>query len=294
MERRAGIACRLPLRTRTACSGRTSLAWRRAIPIASIVRASRRRLTENGYYVWDDSLLVSDDGGDAFSEPLRQSAALLGFALANDGETLLAGYGDPRTDPALSLREELGIYAAPMAPANELTFERIVADLDVSCLHATPSGLYVCATETDPLGVNPTLEADFHLGFHAGSSLPADRADFTPLLKLRDVRGPAPWRDAVSPCDAEWQRECAQLFACDNDPLELSDGALLCGEADGEGRGGGRRSGRGRRRRNGSGRRRRNGSERRRRRIRVRVSCRRRRSYPELRLGVRVSGHVVA
>ncbi|HVR19471.1 MAG TPA: hypothetical protein VMS65_07240, partial [Polyangiaceae bacterium] len=196
-------------------------------PDRVIVRASRRTLTENGYYVWDDSLLVSDDGGDAFFEVVRRNAALLGFAFANDGETLLAGYGDPRTDPALSLPEELGIYAAPMAPANELTFERIVADVGVSCLYATPSGLYVCATETDPLGVNATLEGDFHLGFHAGSSLPASRADFTPLLKLRDVRGPA-----VTLCDPEWQRVCAQFFACDNDPRELSDGALLCGEGD--------------------------------------------------------------
>jgi hypothetical protein len=206
------------------------------------VRVQRRRLTDAGYYLWDDSLLVSDDAGDAFSEPLRHDAALLGFALANDGELVLGGYGDPRADPALSSRDELGIYAADATlPAGAIVFERIVSDLDVSCLYATATGLYACATELDPLGADSTLEPDFHLGLHRGAGLPTARADFTPLLKLRDVRGPAPWSDdRVSACDAEWSAACAQFFACENDPRDLADGAVVCGDgAGGEGGGSG-------------------------------------------------------
>jgi hypothetical protein len=211
-------------------------------------RVSRTRLTDAAYYVWDDALLVSDDGGRSFVEVLRRDAALLGFALSSDGETVLAGFGDPRRDAALSQRSELGIYSGSGSfPARDLTFARIVSDLDVNCLHFTASGLYACATEADPLGVDPALERDFHLGIYAGSGLPSGRADFTPLLRLRDVRGPAPWADGrPSPCDAEWRSSdpsapipfgaCAPLNACEG-MTALSPGALVCG-AGGSGEGG--------------------------------------------------------
>jgi hypothetical protein len=209
------------------------------------VRVSRRRLTENGYYMWDDSLLVSDDAGDTFSEPLRRNAALLGFALANDGETVLAGYGEPRAEPAVSARDVLGIYAAPStAPAAEMAFERIVTDLDVTCLHANATGLYACATEVDPLGVDPAQEPDFHLGVFGGAALPERRSDFAPLLKLRDVRGPPPQADGSrGPCETDWQLRCAQFFACENDPRDLDEGALVCGSGGAGGGAGGREAG---------------------------------------------------
>jgi MYXO-CTERM domain-containing protein len=205
------------------------------------LRASRRRFDENGFYLWDDSLLVSDDAGSSFAEPIRHAAAMLGFALRGDGETVLCGYGDPRAEAAVSMMGELGIYAANgLVAAGELAFEHIVTDLDVNCLHASPAGLYACATEVDPLGVDPELEPDFHLGLFAGAGLPEARADFTPIAKLRDVRGPAPRSDgSAGPCDAEWQTTCASLFACDNDPRELDDGALVCESgAGGAGSGG--------------------------------------------------------
>jgi hypothetical protein len=204
------------------------------------------RLTDNAYYVWDDSLLVSDDAGETFVEAIRRDAALLGFAVSSDGETVLAGFGDPRRDAALSVRDELGIYAAHTSlAASEMTFERVVSDLDVNCLHWTASGLYACATEADPLGNDSALEPDFHLGLHAGSGVPSRRADFTPLLRLRDVRGPAPWADGrESPCDAEWRTgdptmpipsgACVALNACDANTA-LSPGALVCGRGANEG-----------------------------------------------------------
>jgi hypothetical protein len=209
-------------------------------------RVSRTRLTDAGYYVWDDSLLVSDDAGATFVESVRRNAALLGFALSSDGETVLAGYGDPRRDAAFSSRSDLGLYAARASlRASEMSFDRIVSELDVNCLHWTVSGLYVCATEADPLGAEPALEADFHLGILAGSGLPSSRADFTPLLRLRDVRGPAPWTDGrPSPCEGEWRvtdppasvptGACVALNACDENKA-LSPGALVCGRDAGEG-----------------------------------------------------------
>ena len=202
------------------------------------VRVSRRRLTEASYYVWDDSLLASDDAGNSFSEVLRKGAALLGFAVTADGATILAGYGDPRADAALALREERGLYAAVAAPVAELSFERIVAELDVSCLYAGASGLFTCAAEEDPLGADSSVTDDFHLGVYRGGALPSNRADFEPLLRLRDVRGPVPNADgSPSACDAEWRFACSSLFACEDDGTELGEGALVCG--DGSGGGGG-------------------------------------------------------
>jgi hypothetical protein len=195
--------------------------------------------------------MVSDDAGDSFSERLRHDAALLGFTLSIDGETVFAGYGDPRVDFAVTSRENLGIYAADASSAaGALAFERTVSDLDVNCLVASPTGLYACATEQDPLGVDPTFDPDFHLGIYLGAELPRRRADFAPLLKLRDVRGPPPWSDGrAGACDAEWLAGdpslpfpvgiCRQFAACDNDPRALGEGALICGEgAGGEGGGG--------------------------------------------------------
>jgi hypothetical protein len=203
------------------------------------LRVARRVQTDDGLYVRDDSLAVSSDGGRTTTEVLRQSANLLGFSLSLDGSLVLAGYGDPRVDETLSSPDAVGIYRAD---ANELAFERIVADVDVSCLRYTSAGLFACAVERDPLGLDPAL-GDFHLGLYEGSGEPASAADFTPLLALRNVRGPAPWADGrVTACQVEWKDPasplplgtCARLNACDGQ-TELSEGALVCGVAGGGG-----------------------------------------------------------
>jgi hypothetical protein len=213
------------------------------------VRVARRIMTENGLYFRDDSLAVSDDGGATTREVVRQRANLLGFALSPDGETVLAGFGDPRVDETLSDSTYVGIYSAT---ATELAFERTVSDLDVSCLRWTDNGLYACATERDPLGEDPDHPNDFHLGVFRGSGVPTSIDDFTPLLKMKDVRGPAPWADGrVTSCMMEWTDgdpqapvptgTCARFSACASD-VPLSPGALVCGSsgggAGGEGTGG--------------------------------------------------------
>jgi hypothetical protein len=170
---------------------------------------------------------------------------MLGFALSPDGATVLAGYGDPGTGEALSLRDAVGIYAAD---ADRLTFERRVADLDISCLRFGSDALYACAVERDPLGTDPSL-GDFHLGVYRGPGVPTSKRDFTQFLALRDVRGPAPWADGrTTECQTEWTEAdpsapvavgtCARLGACASD-IELSDGALVCGTAGAAGGGSG-------------------------------------------------------
>jgi hypothetical protein len=205
------------------------------------LRVARRVPNADGLYERDDSLAVSSDGGRSVDEVLRARANLLGFALSPDGSIVLAGYGDPRVDETLSSPAAVGLYRARAA---ELVFEQVIADMDVSCLRFAGDGLYVCALERDPLGLDPTLESDFHLGFRAGGDAPASALELTPLLELRNVRGPAPWADGrTTACVTEWTDgdpespvpggTCTRLNACDG--AELSEGALVCGDAGGSG-----------------------------------------------------------
>ena len=204
------------------------------------VRVPRRKPTESGLYTWDDSLLASDDGGASFREALRAQANFLGFALSPDGETVLAGFGDPSASAMLSEPAAVGIYRAN---ALELVFEKIVSDLYVTCLLWTASGLYVCAPERDALESDAAAGNDFHLGVYRGAGVPASAADFVSLLRLRDVGGPLPWFDGrTSGCADEWQSgdpaapvpagTCAAFGACGERPPR-STGALTCGAPSG-------------------------------------------------------------
>ena len=205
------------------------------------LRVSRRSLADDGSTTWDDSLLVSDDGGASTRQVLRQAAALLGFAQSPDGATVLAGYGDPVVAPVVVGDTALGLYAAD---SQSLEFSLKVPDLSVSCLRWADDGLYACAKESDPLGSSP-LVTDFHVGVFKGSGVPEQLADFTPLLKLKDLRGPLPLASgAPSSCQAEWQTGdpsnpgqasvCASLNACGGGggATSLAPGAFVCGAAD--------------------------------------------------------------
>ncbi|MET0794399.1 MAG: hypothetical protein ABW061_22955 [Polyangiaceae bacterium] len=208
------------------------------------LRVSRRSLADDGSTTWDDSLLVSDDAGSSTRQVLRQSAALLGFALSPDGSTVLAGYGDPVVAPVVVSDTAIGLYAAT---SDALDFSQKVADFSVSCLRWAAGGLYACAKESDPLGSNPALN-DFHVGVFKGSGVPEKLADFTPLVKLKDLRGPLPLASgAPSACQAEWAEGdpsspgqasvCASLNACAKSGVSvaLSAGSFVCGAPQGAG-----------------------------------------------------------
>jgi MYXO-CTERM domain-containing protein len=202
------------------------------------LRVSRETETDDGSTTWDDSLLVSEDGGKAFREVLRRQASLLGFAVSADGNTVAAGYGDPEIAPIIVTDTDLGLYGAS---ASDLTFTQRVGSIAVSCLRWTPSGLYVCAKESDPLGIDTSGTPDFHVALWKGSGLPQNLADFRPLLKLKDVRGPLPWADnRSSACAAEWSTGdpanpgtpsvCQNFNACTRGgTTTLAAGAIVCG-----------------------------------------------------------------
>jgi hypothetical protein len=154
--------------------------------------------------VANDALLYSADGGATWTELLRESAKLLGFALSPDGTTVLAGYGDPF---------ESGIYVDPTvtgvyeAQTSDMSFSHVVSG-SVTGLTWTVRGVY--ASEAQP--VSGSSE---EVAFFSGGDLAPDGAAPISLMKLDDVEGPPPCCAAVdSVCN--WQAVCLtyQFFSC--------------------------------------------------------------------------------
>lgn len=202
------------------------------------LRVNRQSQADDGSTTWDDSLLVSDDGGATVRDVLRKQGALLGFALSPDGNTVLAGYGDPVVAPIVANSDDVGLYAAS---THDLDFSQKIPNFYVSCLRWAADGLFACAKENDPLGMDPT-QTDFHVGVFRGNAAPSALSDFTPLVKLKDLRGPMPLASGMpSSCEAEWTMGdpaspgqasvCMALNACSGAKTALSSGAIVCGDA---------------------------------------------------------------
>jgi hypothetical protein len=153
-----------------------------------------------------DGLFVTDDGGMTFREVLRKGGKLFGFALSPDGQTVLAGFGDPVQATRMVNFDELGIYRASTA---DHAFTQAL-NAPVSCLTWNANGLYACFDEL--------------VGHSADATIPPMVAGFSPILAYENVRGPLACNAEV--CLPEWQegREdvpsvCDRLGAeCNVDP----------------------------------------------------------------------------
>jgi MYXO-CTERM domain-containing protein len=163
----------------------------------------------------NDALFYTDDAGQSFVELIRHAGKLFGFALSPDGNTVLAGYGDPYQAASFVNPEELGIYKAPVG---QTSFTKIFEGA-ISCLSWTSRGLYACHAEG-----HPDFTVDFALGFAANADFTLTTASpMTPLMKLKDVRGPLGC--AAAACANTWSMPsdlgpavCEQLNAQCNGP----------------------------------------------------------------------------
>ncbi|MEY4546945.1 MAG: hypothetical protein RL685_3140 [Pseudomonadota bacterium] len=131
----------------------------------------------------DDSLYVTQDGGQTWHRALNKHGKLYGFALSPDEQWVLAGFGDPVLPAIFVDPEELGLYrvalqdllASPGAPP----WERIYAGA-VTCLRWTADALFACVVQE---------ESGFELGRAPDASFSlADPSPFTGLLRLPEVR----------------------------------------------------------------------------------------------------------
>jgi hypothetical protein len=153
----------------------------------------------SGFQVAGDALLYSEDGGENFSELIRASGKLFGFALSPDGEDVLVGYGDP-IDPGR--RTEASVLGVYRASAGTSTFEQLFVG-PISCLTWTSDGIFACTSAAD-------------LGFSLGLADPeklmgGDTAPFTAVLSLVDNVAPLTCRGCQSTlrCSRSWPSTCA-------------------------------------------------------------------------------------
>jgi hypothetical protein len=164
--------------------------------------------------VANDALLYSSDGGSTWSELLRKSAKLLGFALSPDGSSVLAGYGDPveaghDVDP-----DDTGIY---QASTSDFQFDSVFSldaqgnNANITCLTWTALGTYACLESA----VDGTYE---ELAFFPGGPSSFDGGAPLALMHLNDIKGPPPCCGATDALCA-WPDVCTSypFFACEAD-----------------------------------------------------------------------------
>ncbi len=159
----------------------------------------------------NDALLYSSDGGATWTELLRESAKLLGFALSPDGTSVLAGYGDPveagyDVDPTA-----MGIYQASnpiFAFTPVFSLDATGANANITCLTWTAAGTYACMEES-------TLGTYEELAFFGNGTLDLDGGAPLALMELNQVGGPPPCCAATDAL-CSWPAVCQMypFFSC--------------------------------------------------------------------------------
>jgi photosystem II stability/assembly factor-like uncharacterized protein len=208
-------------------------------PDTLFVRTDELALIDN-VTTANDRLLVSRDGGETWTQLIQRHAKLLGFALSPDGNTVLAGYGDPvlfsfSVDPS-----EVGIYRFDLdslvdgsdagAPLDK------IHDESTTCLRWTEDTLYGCFLQSD---------VGFEVGVAAGNgssgASTATELTWTPLLDLTQVRPLECAADSIAAQCLDdiiygWPAACGKLGApCELDQPEPDAGPAASPAPDSEG-----------------------------------------------------------
>ena len=174
----------------------------------------------------NDALLYSKDGGASWSELLRESAKLLGFAFSPDGSTILAGYGNPVESGYSVDDSQIGIYSATRAGG--LSFSKVYGGASVTGLTWTSSGVYVGSAM-------PASGTRDELLFFSGGSISTTGAAPTALMALNAVQGPPPCCAGIgATCD--WSSVCMTypFFSCTDAglaPATCDDGGAAAVDA---------------------------------------------------------------
>lgn len=167
-----------------------------------------------------DALWLSVNGGEAFTEVIREGGKLFGFALSPDGNEVLVGYGDPvEGGGRFTNAGALGVYRSPAAGGG---FTKIY-DGAVSCLSWTSEGVYACTAQA---------QTGRALGFAPASTLTAvGPLALEPLLSLLEVKGPLSCDKCSSSagCSEYWEATCTAWGRSDCQPATApSGGASAC------------------------------------------------------------------
>lgn len=139
-------------------------------------------------------LLVSENGGESFTELFLGEGTLLGFSLSPDGKTLVVG------------GEKDGVWRSPVP---NWAFER-VSLLHARSLRWADAGIYGCTEQV--------LD-----GFSIGFSI-TEGSTFKPLAKLSDLCGPVSCAKPI--CAADWPllRDTISATSCVENASSSSSG----------------------------------------------------------------------
>ncbi|MET0592264.1 MAG: hypothetical protein ABW133_06170 [Polyangiaceae bacterium] len=205
-------------------------------PNKVFVRTDEWVENDDGGYDARDALLYSKDGGKTWTELLRPigldgpGAKLYGFALSPDGNTVLAGYGDPVDGSGRTCDRTLtGVYKSSGADysfgANPMP---IYSDL-VSCLTWTAKGIYVCAT---PDGAWPRIS-------FASDISKLNSAGLTKIMDGDKFSGQPPCCAGRSVNACDWGDYCNRFGGCADGSIPATQPDASCpADAGGGGAGG--------------------------------------------------------
>lgn len=171
----------------------------------------------------EGAVLASKDGGETFTEVLKQEAPLLGFTLSPDGQRAFAAFGDPRGGVALD-GAALGLYSAK---TSDDAFSK-VRGRSTACVSYVGSELWACTSQTGD-------------GFEIGRSTDGG-ATFEKVMELSGLSGPldCPAASTVgTTCTAEDRDDlCKDTGNCPPPETDADDGGCGCRSASGSGRAG--------------------------------------------------------
>ena len=165
-------------------------------------------------------LLYSDDGGLSFTEVIRKQTRALAFSWSPDGDTVVVGFGDPRSAAPVQT-EHFGIFRGATGTEG---FVRIQAG-HVACLSRIGDELWACR--------DPRTS-----GFVISRS-PDEGETFVGVLELSGLEGPLECEAgsaAENTCPVFWQEICEETEKCepsdgdDDDSSVGPPGACGCDE----------------------------------------------------------------
>lgn len=171
-----------------------------------------------------DALLYSKDGGRTWTEVLRAmgpdgGAKLFGFALSPDGNTVLAGYGDPVDGGGRNVdRSVIGVYKSTGADYTFGPDPKPIFMESVTCLTWTQKGIYVCGS---PDG------AASYIGLASDLST-VTPANIQRIMKVTELHGEPSCCNGRSVSACDWAFECQRFEACPDGGVSTMPDAGMC------------------------------------------------------------------
>jgi hypothetical protein len=181
----------------------------------------------------NDALLYTKDGGKTWTELIRPrgmdgiGAKLYGFAISPDGNTVLAGFGDPVEGGGRTVnRDVMGVYKSTGADYSFGMSPTATFVESATCITWTAKGIYICGS---PDGMTS------YIGF-ANDVSKVTSTGLTKIMTVDKLKGEPPCCSGRAVTACNWDVDCMRFGACTDGGTSTPD-AGMCMMPEG-GRGG--------------------------------------------------------